>query len=724
MSDAYVEVIVQAPAIVEFTPSAPPVIGGDAGSIDALKIGPVFSSMSEAKSPAYGKTGQASIISVVSASGALLSYVYDVSSTVLTTGDGRTWAPSVRPSPEHFGAICDGVTDDTAAISAMHSWCNAHNIAPSYDGVTEFAVQANAQIEINTDVDFCGAVLNVVGGIVSVPAWGSETSVFIIRDTETPVQTGTVSVLDANLARGSRTPTADFWTAPGYVYMQGADPLTSPLIVDRPGTSTLTYRQMFKVLKDGVAVHPLARSMVGCGTVYYRARSNSERGWLTISNLVVNASTFNNAVVLMVQRNQTKVSQISITSPSGLPASINAIIKFLDCADGLVEHVTSPAMTSYGGSNGTYLVQTDYAAEITLNNINAMNGWGATATNLTSGMYFNNCRLNRVDIHFMGFNLFVDGCVISENGVVFGCGGGALVVRNSTFIECPVLASRTDYGGYWFGYCDISNVTLQRHSSVNSVALDMETNPVGFTSTGVASLPLFETIRISGVHRAGYTGTSYLAAMRIKVKSGAEGKLSAPISVSIQDVTSAASTGWTFFNTFDLLNMIQTPRVEVSMADINASRQPTTSQFDSGYQLLRLFAKVGSHTTPDILLLANNVSQVAVDLSLHTTAPRIELHACKSIRRVAGGTGGRVIVTGGTLESPVLSGAETKGKLGNSGTSGAFSIVSLLGAEVTGAWDLSLCNHMAANVWSSSQDASITLPAGVTWAIQAAGWRG
>lgn len=45
----------------------------------------------------------------------------------------------------------------TEAIRAMHQWCNARNIPPSYEGVATFALQARAEIQINTDLDFGGA---------------------------------------------------------------------------------------------------------------------------------------------------------------------------------------------------------------------------------------------------------------------------------------------------------------------------------------------------------------------------------------------------------------------------------------------------------------------------------------------------------------------------------------------------------------------------------------
>lgn len=56
-----------------------------------------------------------------------LSYIADQNGTALTTADGRKWAPaeSDQVSPEHFGAIADGISDDAAAISAAISYAAA-----------------------------------------------------------------------------------------------------------------------------------------------------------------------------------------------------------------------------------------------------------------------------------------------------------------------------------------------------------------------------------------------------------------------------------------------------------------------------------------------------------------------------------------------------------------------------------------------------------------------
>ena len=47
-----------------------------------------------------------------------LGYVRDAAGTALTTADGKKWSPVGVIYPEHFGAVGDGVADDTSALAA------------------------------------------------------------------------------------------------------------------------------------------------------------------------------------------------------------------------------------------------------------------------------------------------------------------------------------------------------------------------------------------------------------------------------------------------------------------------------------------------------------------------------------------------------------------------------------------------------------------------------
>lgn len=66
--------------------------------------------------------------------GLMLDYVRDVNGTALTTADGGNWSPAGAPFPEHFGAMGDGIADDTQPIQAAIDWLSVINLAAKRGG--------------------------------------------------------------------------------------------------------------------------------------------------------------------------------------------------------------------------------------------------------------------------------------------------------------------------------------------------------------------------------------------------------------------------------------------------------------------------------------------------------------------------------------------------------------------------------------------------------------
>lgn len=58
----------------------------------------------------------------VMAGGRMLEYVRDPSGTALQTSDGAWWSPADTVTPQHWGAVADGVVDCSDAIEACVAW--------------------------------------------------------------------------------------------------------------------------------------------------------------------------------------------------------------------------------------------------------------------------------------------------------------------------------------------------------------------------------------------------------------------------------------------------------------------------------------------------------------------------------------------------------------------------------------------------------------------------
>lgn len=634
------------------------------------------------------------------------------------------------PSPSGFGAVCDGVADDTISIRAMHDFCNSTNTPPSYAGVTAIAIQIDAGIVINTDVDFAGTKIKALSGIVATPSFGAMTAgMFIVSDTATPVVTATVAIADTNLKAGSHIPTADFWTDPGYIYIQGASTAAGPLVASRDRLTALTYRQPFCIVKEGRTTYGLATSMEGVANVLYRARRNSARGWISIKNFVADVSTWNNGILFACRRNQVEFSHIAMTGTA--VASINRLITHEDCCHQSVHHVTVPAMTSYS-SNGTYISAPIGCAEIHYSNIVSLNGWGWQAASSVNGMYLTDSVVNRFDAHDGGFNIYVTNTTLHENGCTFGWGGGDFVIDRVTAFNCPVLQARSDYGGYSFGgNWSISNVIIEQDLSTQAVIVDMDTNPVGCTALVV---PMPKTVTISGVVRRTTPSTAtfhYICPILHAVDAAAIAANKPPTgfdAISISNIEGVLSSGgWVIRNKLSIDDLTNAVRMTFTMHGVTATRAPTTSDMTSNYHALYIPTKTQIGTSAEFEAKFSECSNLAVDVSGVASTPRLRFSGCHDIRRAKSKTGGRTIIQGSVLNTPSLITAETLPVVGGarSGTTGFTSMIGcqFLGLSAGAGYDLSNVALGGGLLWSSSLDGFVTLPGGVTQATAMSGFR-
>lgn len=179
-------------------------------------------------------------------------------------------------SIKDFGAVGDGVTDDTAAVQNAHITANALGVSVAYTGMDKIAIQADAQIPLQTNTDFCGVELVILGGVVTPPGYNTFNTAYIVTDPDCPVVTVTGAVVADNLQVGSLKPTFGLFNDHGFAL------LTCGLQVsNRDKDGTMNYTQSFKVNRNGVASQPLSEDLQAhtasrsnrCDRFYWLAKS-------------------------------------------------------------------------------------------------------------------------------------------------------------------------------------------------------------------------------------------------------------------------------------------------------------------------------------------------------------------------------------------------------------------------------------------------------------------
>ncbi len=114
---------------------------------------------------------------------------------------------------------------------------------------------------------------------------------------------------------------------------------------------------------------------------------------------------------------------------------------------------------------GTYGIGGNRVLNATFRNVTAEGSpvhWGVFGTNLFKNFRVEQCVLNRIDVHFHCWNLYIKDSKIGSNGITV-TGGGDLFVENTTCIAASFIAFRRDFGGKWDGDIRIRNC---RHAPI------------------------------------------------------------------------------------------------------------------------------------------------------------------------------------------------------------------------------------------------------------------
>lgn len=116
--------------------------------------------------------------------------------------------------------------------------------------------------------------------------------------------------------------------------------------------------------------------------------------------------------------------------------------------------------------HGTYGIGGARMLNCTFRNLTAEAGWvswGVFGTNLNKNFRVENCRLNRIDVHFHCWNLYISNSTIGFKGITV-TGGGDLFIENTTRHGNSFIGFRRDYGAKWDGHVRLRGCTLKPSS--------------------------------------------------------------------------------------------------------------------------------------------------------------------------------------------------------------------------------------------------------------------
>ncbi|MEL7299381.1 MAG: hypothetical protein AAFM92_03265 [Pseudomonadota bacterium] len=610
--------------------------------------------------------------------------VRDAAGTAITSNGGTVnWSPAPGTvNPLTFGDnTTPGTTNMTAAVRAAHVFANATGRPVSYIGMGDMLIDLDAKILVSTSTDMAGTTIKVANGITD-PAThdgdiANDTWCFEIMDAATPVTETTYVGSITDGARGSRAVMRDSVTTPGFIvaFFDGVD------VPKRNNTTLEEYKQPFWLTDDGYATHGVARDVSAATGYTYRYRPNPASGWLEFKNCVIDYSTFNNTSIIMVRRNLVHVRDI-YGIEDGTVENLNRIIHVSTAGQVHLSDVFVPAQgDDLDNTSGSYSLRLFECAEIFINRMIALRevAWGCMSGNEVSGVYFNDCQINRVDFHGAGFNFFVKGGSIRTYGIRMGWGGGQISAEGVTFIDCDPFSRRPDFSGFIYGDLHMKDCVIQNKSFVTTL-FDFTTD--GGTGSTLMAGPLCYSITAENITRTVIDeGSSRdIRLMDVTIKAGTEVYM--PSSIVFDGIRSSGTCRVSAFIDHGNMNIdtaIMSGKPVIRLANIEAT-QPATSN-DSGIWI-KPNTIVGSGEKFDMLI--ENVSFLVFRDETDLCAPTIL--NCREMAHVQGTANEPMYISGGSLGSPSgLGGVITGG-----GSPNNRNFLSLYNTSVLeSGWDLS-----------------------------------
>ena len=658
-----------------------------------------------------------------------LEYKHDPDGTALTTADGRKWSPVGNPSPFHFGAVCDGVADDTAQIRALHNYCNKAKIAPNYGGIATFAVDANARIPVNTNVDFNGADAVLSNAFV---ADADQTFVvdqmnhaFHIYDEATPIVAGISPLNGANFVKGTTGQGKGLMSSGGFLEIQFTRDGNVPEATTRDRNGPAAYTLTFCVDNYGNSEYPLHLDFSGATSGFVIYRLNPSRR-VRVGNIRTDMTSWSNGSLFLVMRNRVDIFDVTIKRTPSVPAGIrsNRALSLYRCSDikvdglrgdsDITHNIDFSATYSFSATSVAKLKVTDMASATSLDD-----GGSSFVGSKISGVSFIDCHTNRVEGHEYMANVFVRGGVLSGRGISYGAGGGVLSVSNcvrredqSTFY--PLVSTRVDYCTTWDGVILVDNITIIS-KWFSTVIVDLTAGGLG---NKVNTVRAPSQISITNVHFV-YTGTSttYREIFPIKIDASPNTKgIVAPQSIVVDNIT--ANHLWAVSATLGFNNMLPPPSTSIRGAAISFSNILATDPNgkivfpDKDVTVTR-----GDSTIQVVFDRVNNIDLSYPQGNFGSTAARISADQCL-INRFHSPEDCYVLISGSVFQKAKKEGSETAAKVANSGTGNSKTFIT--GGMLQGDFDFSTISG-ASGVGSRFTGKSI-FPSGVTREQMFTGW--
>lgn len=374
-----------------------------------------------------------------------------------------------------FGVSGSG--DETEKLRAAHAKANELGIPVVYD-VKEVTVAGKADIEVRTSVDFNNCMIKPIAS----DALSYDTTP-VYRLVGNPLVDVTASVIKTQYTKGVMSlPCLSAYSRKTLIVSSSQYFCYRSSLGASSGTPSGTeYKTSInRIDKYGSLEYPLEHGFTSDAYVSSRVRDD-EDFVMTMRGLTIDLSNYQTGCFFKVERSQVHFEKHILRDYANTKVTnIRQLYYLGECVSQIVfRDIYGEANSSFGSTEGTYVFTGRGACDILFDNVHSLQGWGSIAFNVVQGVNVVNSTVNRFDVHYHGYNIYVDNCRLSEFGITMGCGGGDLIVTNcnrnigslNDFYQyssanplvymLSVIYFRGDYGNYFDGNIVVDGVKME-----------------------------------------------------------------------------------------------------------------------------------------------------------------------------------------------------------------------------------------------------------------------
>lgn len=381
---------------------------------------------------------------------------------------------------EQFGAVGDGVTDDSKAIFDAHEAANRSGRPVKADGSKTYLIRnPEKPARIQTDVDWGSACFIIDDAGASNP----EAKIFVVAHAEKKVALkGLETLKKGSRNLGLKLPVRSF--------VEVVDQEHRVYIRKGSNANAGSYQKEYLVVEaDGTisADTPVVwdYSHISSVTAYpLEERQLTIRGgnFITKANCVDSPQYYNRNIT--ISRSNVRLVRLThrIEGEGAVGAPYHGFITVTMCADVILDSLTLSAHKTYyktgklgkPSAKGSYDMSLSGAVRISVRNcsqftdIDDPSKWGIMGSNFCKDIKYENCVLSRFDAHQGVVGANIRNCTISKVNAI---GFGTFTMENCEIHNSNLIFLRGDYGSSWEGEFIIRNTTLKVPSGSKTVEL-------------------------------------------------------------------------------------------------------------------------------------------------------------------------------------------------------------------------------------------------------------